>query len=78
MKQLGFLALALMASLLVACPSEGDELCEDGEARCAGNDIIQYCYGDEWGEEEQCRAQDVGGGQTIPTYCYPDQGVCAP
>jgi hypothetical protein len=69
---------ALLLVALCGCPSEGDDACEDGEARCVGNDIIQFCDGALWGEEERCPPREIGGGQTILTYCYPSQGVCAP
>jgi hypothetical protein len=70
--------LLVLVALLCGCPTEFDEGCEDGQAQCVGTSVIQYCEDGLWGEEESCQPREVAGGLTIVTYCYEDQGVCAP
>lgn len=72
------LLLALIV-LLVGCPTEVDDSsCEEGQAQCVGYSLIQYCEDGVWGDEEACQPREVGGGQTLVTRCYEDQGLCAP
>jgi len=70
--------LLLLVLLLAGCPSEGDGTCEEGAVQCPTNRTIMYCDAGVWGDEEACPPRQGAGGLEITTYCYPDQGVCAP
>ncbi|MCO4769647.1 MAG: hypothetical protein KDA24_06410 [Deltaproteobacteria bacterium] len=70
-------ALSLLVMLLGGCIVE-EEPCETGQGRCFGTRSIEYCLDGVWQEPERCAPRQMAGGLEILTYCYEDQGVCAP
>lgn len=73
------LALVLPLLLLLACvEGPDDETCEEDTVLCPTTRTIQYCVDGLWGEPETCPPRTGAGGLEIITYCYPDQGTCAP
>ena len=73
------LAALLPLIVLLACVAEpDDDSCEAGDVRCPTTRTIQHCLDEVWDEPESCPPRTGAGGLEILTYCYPDQGVCAP
>lgn len=70
--------LLVLALGLLACQEPTDGPCEAGEVRCPTTRTIQYCLDGVWQDEEDCAPREAAGGLEITTYCYVDQGVCAP
>lgn len=74
----GHISLCLLFALLLACEEPVDETCETGDVQCPTTRTIQYCQDGVWDEAETCPPRQGAGGLEIITYCYPDQGTCAP
>ncbi len=72
------IACLVCALGLLACPSGDDGPCEDDAVRCVGNSTIEYCLDGEWQGPEDCPPREFAGGPPVNTYCYEEQGVCAP
>ena len=70
--------LALTATVLLSGCIVEETPCETGEGRCFGSRAIEYCLDGVWQEPEDCEPREMAGGLEIITYCYEDQGVCAP
>ncbi len=64
--------------LLLGCEAPGDDSCGPDDVQCPTSRTIQYCLDGLWDEPEDCPPRQGAGGLEINTYCYQDQGVCAP
>lgn len=71
------LMLALVIACFAGCQPE-DTACSPGAVRCPTDRSIEFCDDGVWAGPEACAPREGAGGLEITTYCYPDQGVCAP